>query len=113
MYNGFGDDGQSFGLDNNEPMDINPFVLDENMNDVMDGGFEPIQSPVVDTTQLSSNHGNIENGNKNAKTLLTDWSIPSTTIVRKKKRTTKMRQTLMVDQETEISNEFMRKRLTE
>lgn len=112
MFNGFGDeDGQQFGLDFDEPMGTNA-GFDENMNaimDIPDIDLEPIQSPHVDTTQLSTHP---ESGHETTKTLLSNLSSLSSSIVARKKKSTtnKRRTTLMVDDETEIPTKIMKMR---
>lgn len=115
MYDDFGDDGQPFGFDLDEPMgEITGF--DENMNismDISDIDNEPIQSLHEDTTAASSTHHKNDNGNTTA--LLSDLSsLPPVSIAPRKKKSTinKRRTTLLLDEENEIPNKIMKKRIS-
>lgn len=92
-------------------MDTN-MGFDENMNDISDItdiDFEPIQSAHVDTTQPSTHH---ESSNENTKTLLSNLSsLTSSVVARKKKSTTNKRRTILaVDEEMEIPSKIMKMR---
>lgn len=141
LFNGgFGEDAADestlFGFDGNATMDSNWMGVDENMNDIMqtDVGFEPIQSPNIDSTQRSvhdnanenenaahaENADNVANGNNidndEMPSLLAELSaMPSTIpkVVRKKKSVGKnRRKTLMIDEERKLSAAFMEERLS-
>lgn len=125
--NGFGDDGQRFPFDEDEPMGNQNSAVDENMNDIMDipdmpdiPDLQPIQSPHVDTTQPSkeqptqhSTHDASGNGNTTNRLGETTLLSLSSSIVVQKRKSKKRRTTILLDEETIIPSKIMKARISE
>lgn len=129
--NGFGDDGQRFPFDDDEPMHSLNLAVDENMNDIMDipeisdipnaPGPQLMHSAHVHTPQQSKEQStqhstHAESANENATNLLGNSSLsslPTSVVAQNKKSTAKRRRaTLLVDEETIIPGRIMIERMS-